>query len=121
MVDIPGGSTKDKVAVGMSARLDLAGKEKLRFSAFNGEKRQVGIAIAIITAKDYYESRPITVRPDWNTDLGIDLREKKFKCKASNWRFEAAVEGLDQVRQVLFLVYSGNQKALLYLDDIRAE
>jgi hypothetical protein len=116
-----GGGTKDKAAVGLGVKLDLAGKEKLLFSAFNGEKTPANVAVAIITAKDYYESRPVIVRPDWNTDLSVELASGKFKCKGTNWRFEAKVEGLDQVRQLLLLLYTGRREALLYFDNVRAE
>lgn len=121
MVNVPSGGGKDKAAVGSAVKLDFAGKEKLLFSVFNGEKSPVELAVAIITAKDYYESRPVRIRPDWNLDVALDLKRSDFKCRATDWKFQAAVEGLDSVRQILYLVYSGRRKALLYFDDIRAE
>jgi hypothetical protein len=121
MVEVPGGGTKDKTAIGRSVKLDLAGKGRLRFRAFSAENTRVDVAVAIITSVDYYESRPVGVAPNWNLDLSIDLRAKTFKCKATNWRFESGVNGLDRVRQLLFLIYSGRRKVRLYFDAIRAE
>lgn len=121
MVDVPAGGTRDKAAIGRAVSLDLSAKEKLRFSVFNAEKNRCEVAIALITAADYFESRTISVRPDWNLDLEIDLKGKDFKSKETNWRFETAIKSLDQVRQLILLVYCGRQKALLYFDAVRAE
>lgn len=121
MVEMPAGGGKDKAAVGRSLNLDLSDREKLRFNVFNAEKSRCEVAIALITAADYFESRTVAVRPDWNLDLEIDLKAKDFKSKETNWRFETAVKSLDQVKQVILLVYGGRQKALLYFDAIRAE
>jgi hypothetical protein len=120
-VEIPGGDTKGKTAVGRAVKLDFSDKSKLTFSGFSAERGRVEVGLALITAADYYESRPVTVRPDWNQGLSIDLQNDKWKCQKTNWRFEARVEKLDDVRQIILLVYCGTTKALLYFDAIAAE
>lgn len=121
MVQVSGGGKQDKAAIGKSVRLDLSGSAKLRFHAFNGEKQRAQVAIAIITSADFYESRPVQIKPDWNMDLGIDLQAKNWKSKATNWTFKTGIAGLDSVRQIIFLIYTGKRKATLYFDFIRAE
>jgi tetratricopeptide (TPR) repeat protein len=121
MVQVAGGGKQDKAAVGKGLRLDLSQKTKLRFHAFNGEKRRAQIAIAIITTADYFESRPTNVSPDWNMNVSFDLQAKTWKCKATQWMFKTGIAGLDSVRQIVLLIYTGKQKATLYFDFIRAE
>ena len=120
-VEIPGTDTKDKTAIGRGVSLNLADKEKLAFRVFSAEKARIEVAVAIITAEDYYESRPVAVRPDWNVDLSIDLQSATFKCKKTDWRFEARAEKLDDTKQIIFLIYCGKRKALLYFDGIAAQ
>ncbi len=120
VVEVQAGGGKDKAAIGRSVRLDLSEKKKFTFSVFNAEKRPVQIALAIITST-FYESRPVRARPDWNMDLSFDLRDKKFKCQDTNWRFTTDIGDPSKIRQVIFLIYSGKRKALLYFDNIRAE
>jgi hypothetical protein len=121
MVQVPGGGKLDKAAIGKGLRLDLSGKSKLRFHAFNGEKQRAQVAVAIITAADFFESRPKHIKPGWNMDVAIDLQTRDWKSKATNWTFKTGIEGLDSVRQIIFLIYTGKQKATLYFDFIRAE
>lgn len=120
MIAVAAGGRGDKAAVGRFLRLKLDDKTKFRFRAFNAEKKPVELAVAIITST-FYESRPVQVRPDWNMDLSINLKSKKFKCQETNWRYEAEIDDLDKVKQIIFLIYTGKRKALLYLDNIRAE
>ena len=121
MVDIAAGGTKEKTAIMRQVKLNLSGNEKLRFRVFNSGKARAGIAVALITSKDYYESRPVPAMPGWNTDLSVDLKGKKWKCKATGWTFKAGLEGLESVRQIIFLVYGKATGVLLYFDEVRAE
>jgi tetratricopeptide (TPR) repeat protein len=121
MVEVPAGGKEPKAAIGRSLRTDMSGNSRLTFRAFNAEKKNVSLAVAIITARDFYESREIPLRPDWNLGLSIDLRAKDFKCEKTDWQFKAGIDGLDKVSQVLFLVYCGGRRAHFYLDEIRVE
>jgi len=123
MVNVAANGQQDKAAVGRQVRLDFSAARRLTFRAFNGEKSPVRLAVAIVTPSSYYESRPVTLLPGWNTGeaTSVDVASDKWKCQATNWAFSASIAGLDSVRQIIFLVYSGKQKALLYLDSIGAE
>ena len=121
LVQVPGGGNKHKAAFGKGVRLDLSKKAKLRFHAFNGEKQRAQVAVAIVTSADFFESRPIQLKPQWNMDVAIDLQGKGWKSKATNWTFKTGVKGLNAVRQIIFLIYTGKRKATLYFDFIRAE
>ena len=62
-----------------------------------------------------------TVRPDWNTDLSFDIASKEFKSEETEWRYGTAIADLENVRQIIFLVYCGTHPALIYFDSIAAE
>jgi len=117
-IDIPGGGGKDKTAIGRNVKLDLSEKSKMTFSAFSAEKGRVEVGVAIVTGASYFESRPVVVRPDWNMGLTVDLVSPKWKCANTKWRFEAALEKPEDVRQIILLVYIGRRKARLYFDSI---
>jgi len=121
LVQVPGGGKKHKAAFGKGVGLDLSKKAKLRFHAFNGEKERAKVAVAIVTSADFFESRPVQIKPQWNMDISIDLQGKGWKSKATDWTFKTGIKGLGSVRQIIFLIYTGKRKATLYFDFIHAE
>ena len=120
MVEVAAGGTKDKAAIQRQGTLNLSEYDELAFRVFSGEKGSVKIAVALITSKDYFESRTVSANSDWK-DLSVDLSGNQWKSKATNWTFKTEVQGLDSVRQIIFLVYCGKRKALLYFDYVRGE
>ena len=120
MLHVAAGGKDDKAAVNRYVKLDLRDKTKLTLRVFNAEKRTVQLAMAITTST-FYESRPVRLGPEWNVGVSFNVKSKKWKCRETNWRYEAGIDDLDKVTQLIFLVYSGKRKALLYLDSIRAE
>ncbi|MHC4504340.1 MAG: tetratricopeptide repeat protein [Planctomycetota bacterium] len=120
MLHVPAGGKDDKAAVNRYVKLDLRDKTKISLRVFNAEKRTVQLAMAITTST-FYESRPIRLSREWNVGVSFNIKSKKWKCRETNWRYEAGIDDLDKVTQLIFLVYCGNKKALLYLDSIRAE
>lgn len=120
MLHVPAGGKDDKAAVNRYVKLDLRDKTKISMRVFNAEKRTVQLAMAITTST-FYESRPVRLSREWNVGVSFNIKSKKWKCRETNWRYEAGIDDLDKVTQLIFLVYCGNRKALLYLDSIRAE
>lgn len=114
----PGGN--DKAAVGVGVHLNLKEKKQLLFNAFVDGKAPVDIAVAFITS-DYYESRSITLKPGWNTNVSFDLAGKDYKSRDTNWRFETPLKNPERVRKLIFLVYNFRAQANIYLDAVHAE
>ena len=70
---------------------------------------------------DYYESRMITAKPGWNTDIQVDLTSQDYKSRQTNWAFKTGVNRLNRVDKLVFLVYNYKSAVDIFLDDIRAE
>ena len=120
-LDIPVNGPQEKTAISRPGAMNLAGKEKLSFRIFCAEKGRVDVALAVETPAGWFESRPVSVRPDWNTGLSVDLRSSRFKSEKTKWRFETRILQSEQVKQIHLLVYCGRRKALLYFDGIIIE
>ncbi|MBN1808919.1 MAG: hypothetical protein JW909_07595 [Planctomycetes bacterium] len=116
----PAGGTQDKTAVGTARRLDLSGKKRLLFSAHVDGKSPLPVGLAFITS-DYYESRLVSLKPGWNTDVSIDITGSDFKCRDTNWAFKSDIKRLNRVDKLVFLLYNYRNSANVFLDDIRAE
>ena len=74
-----------------------------------------------MTPAGYFESEPVPIAPARSAELEFDIRAKGFKCKETDWLFGASVRGLESVRRLGFVIYSGRRKATVTFDGIRAE
>ncbi len=82
-------------------RLTPASRVALKISAADGE---IPVAVAVRT-DDYYESPSQAVRPGPDADLLFDLAASDFKCSASQWRHEAAVNRDLPVQSLELVLY----------------
>lgn len=112
----------DKTAFGriLAPPLDLTKTPRLTFKAYNGDKRNLHLAVFFINAAgEQYESRQLTIRPGWN-DYEVRLDEKSFKSNKNQWQsYDLAFDGRQAVRELVLLIYHGaNQQPLLSVDSI---
>ncbi|MHC4253605.1 MAG: hypothetical protein ACYS9X_31180 [Planctomycetota bacterium] len=102
------GGTEDKTAVSRQLRLAVADKGTLRMDVYNATKRQVPIAIAIITVaggeRAFFESQRQALRPGWSRTT-FDLSASTFECASSDWKHTAAIKDKDSVREIVLLFY----------------
>lgn len=120
-VSVEGGE-KDKGPFSNAGRYDFSKKGNLLFDVYNYQKTPISIAVALIDNKnEYYESRTIRVMHGWNIDQMMDVKKTNWKTKTSNWRHTAEVKNINDIRQIIFLVYNGRSKSMLSFNNIRVE
>ena len=79
------------------------------------------VALAVKTGDwVFYESALQTVKPGegWKP-LRFDLKEKTFKSKASNWANTAAVEHLDDVKELQVIFYNRDQEGACLISSMK--
>jgi hypothetical protein len=79
------------------------------------------VALAVKTGDwVFYESTLQTVKPGegWKV-LRFDLKEKTFKSKASNWANSAAVEYLDDVKEIQVIFYNRDQEGSCLISSMK--
>ena len=113
------GGPKDKAAVTRGWRVDLTSRDRIELDVLNETGIPLQLAVMLITTSDQFESRPVDIRKGLNRGVGFKLKTKDFKCKATGWRHETAIKGLESVRRITFLVYR-DRKGSLYFDNVVA-
>lgn len=98
---------KDKASIKKPVNLDATDSHVLSLHV-RSKDAPVRVAIAVKTGNwVYHESTIQAVRPDdgWK-DLRFDLKEATFKSEKSQWANNAAVDGLDDVKEIQLLIYN---------------
>ena len=111
-----GKGDKDKASIKRPVNLDATDSHVLSLHV-RSKDAPVRVAIAVKTGNwVYHESTIQAVRPaDGWKDLRFDLKEATFKSEQSQWANNAAVEGLDDVKEIQILIYNkgADGKALI--------
>lgn len=110
---------KDKVAIGKKIAVDLSGRNALSLNVFNQSDRPLGLALAIVTFPGYryFESQPEIVSPGaWRLGVMYSLKDATFKSEASGWRYTQPIENLNDVREVILLIYHSTAEGALFVD-----
>ncbi|MCX7935035.1 MAG: hypothetical protein N3A66_07225, partial [Planctomycetota bacterium] len=118
------GSGKDKTAVCLPFQGDLSKAKAIVFDAFNPEKADARLAVAVVTgpAFEWYESRTAVAKAgEWTMGLRFDLTFSNWKCKATGWNHAVKPADLNNVRTLWILIYNGGASGNIYLDSIRIE
>jgi len=93
--------------------------------AFNPGKSDLRIALALMTGpnQEWFESEMRSLKPGaWTTGVRFDLTFSNWKCKKDNFQTFAFKPGdLNNVRNLVLLVYSGGTAGNLYIDNLRVE
>ncbi len=118
------GSGKDKTAVCLPLPGDLSKAKAIVFDAFNPEKADARVAVAVVTgpAFEWYESRTAVAKAGgWTMGMRFDLTFSNWKCKASGWNHAVKPSDLNNMRTLWILIYNGGNNGGIYLDSIRIE
>jgi len=116
-VTIPDGQ-QDKCAIVRQLRVDLSSRIAISFDAENRTGSFIPVAVAVIT-DEYYESRPIMLRPGLTKGITFQLRSGDFKCKATSWTHASRVSRPDSCMWLHILFYH-NERGVVLLDNIVA-
>ncbi|MDD5067155.1 MAG: DUF5060 domain-containing protein [bacterium] len=97
---------------------DLSGIDEIQFDLLC--EMPVFAAIGLSTGKnnEWFESRQFDLKRGWNKDLKVDLRENKWKSKASLWENTVSPRNLNDTRKIAFTFFNGD-KGKVYLENIR--
>lgn len=99
---------KDKAAIKKSVNLDATEDHVLTLRLKNKTDQPLRVSVALKTGQwIFHESQIQVVKADegWK-ELRFDLKEPTFKSEKSKWANNAAVESLDDVKEVQILIYN---------------
>lgn len=96
----------------------LSSSDALVIGAENRLRCGARLALGLVIGDTYYETRPFYLKPGQNTAF-FNLSEKSFKCQASDWEYNAPIDGNIQVGRITILVYSP-MAGQVVLDELRA-
>jgi len=116
-VTIPEGA-QDKCAIVRQFRADLSSRSAIVFDAENRTDSYIPVAVALIT-DEYYESRPVMLRPGVSKGITFQLGSGDFKCKATSWTHAAQITRPDSCMWLHILFYH-NERGVVILDNIVA-
>ena len=79
------------------------------------------IALGLMTGlnEQYFESRPVYIKPGFNKDVAFNLEAEAFKCEASDWRYTTKIANPELARRIVILVYPSEPRGRIRIDDIR--
>ncbi len=103
---------RGKAAIRKPVNISCAEEHVFGFRIKNTVEAPLMVALAIKTGDwVFYESQPQTVKSGegWK-DVRFDLKAKTFKSKATNWSHSAAVEHLDEVKELQLMFYTRDQE-----------
>ena len=120
---------RDKVIVHRSVNRDLTFISSLVLDATNPQTNDMEVAIALQTGSkwEWFESRPVTLKPGLNQNVRFDLTGKSFKSDRTETleaalQYTDALNGVAELQRVSILIYTGTGEQLnLYLDNVRWE
>lgn len=115
---------QDKVAFSHPYRGDLTNKRALVMDLYNPGKSPVKISAAIVTGANFewYESKTQIAKPEaWTLGVRFDLTRSQWKSKATNWVHRAKPEPLNNIRNLVLLVYNNRSEGVLYVDALHFE
>jgi hypothetical protein len=82
--------------------------------------RALKVALALVTnpGNQYFESKPVRVRPGLTPGVTFKLKTGDWKCEKSSWQYTAKVENPAGCAEILFVVYY-TQPGQLLVDNVR--
>lgn len=115
---------KNKVAFFKEANgIDISKNSEVLIDVYNKEAAGIEIAIGFRTGEGwvYYESGRKQVNKGWNRDISFGLDSPGYKCKASDWKYNAELGGKNNIGEFYVLVYRPVKMAndVVYIDNIR--
>lgn len=113
---------KDKTAIRLENKMDLASWKTFAFDVFNTRTEPVTVAAAFTTGTEwaYYESKAVKIDQGWNR-IEIDLASSEFKTQATEWKFEAKIQNISKTTHIFLIVYNGKKEAEVIFDNIGFE
>ena len=128
LIDFPK-QGRDKVIVCHAVNRDLTSIGGLVLDATNPQSSALDVAIALQTGSnwEWFESKPVTLKPGLNKNVRFDLTGKKFKSNRTKTldtalQYTDAVSNVAELQRINVLVYPGTaERVNLYLDNVRWE
>lgn len=114
------GGDKDKTAFKHLTYFGVSRTGKLRLHVYAPQPNPPPFAVALCTtvAYEWHESQSFTLKQGWNA-LTLNVDERQWKTKGSNWEFKARVEPLEEIRALDLIVYNGKTSGVLYVFGIQ--
>ena len=112
---------KDKAVVKKTVNLDASDDHVLSFELRCKADASLRVAIAVKTGNwVYHESTIQVVKPDegWK-ELRFDLKDKTFKSEKSEWANNAAIDALDDVKEIQVLIYNKDAEGKALITGMR--
>ena len=119
VITYAGGKDK-KFHIGRKRPINLASRDKLLVDIVNPAKAPVKIALAVLTNPgfQYFESKPVLIRPGLNPSVMFKLKKSDWKCEKSSWQHTAQIENPAGCYEIVFVVYY-TAPGQLILDNVR--
>lgn len=110
------GGEKDKTAFKHLTYFGVSRTGKLRLNVYAPQENPPQFAVALCTtvAYEWHESQSFTLKQGWNA-LELNVDQRQWKTKASNWEFTARVEPLEEIRGLDLIVYNAKTTGVLYV------
>ncbi|MFB3896799.1 MAG: DUF5060 domain-containing protein [bacterium] len=115
---------KEKAAISRETNQDLSEFTALLMDITNATSAALEVAVAFQTGGswEWFESKPLSLKPRLNKNLRIDLTKSHFKCSVSDWKYTEAIGRKNQLKSISILIFPKDTKqATVYLDNLRFE
>lgn len=103
-------------------KMDFSKTPVLRFRARCEGRRSVRFSVAVTTGTGYqwFESKLLRApAEEWSGPLEVDLTDRTWKAEKTGWKHTAAVDDINRVRNLLFVIYNGRNDGTIYFEEIR--
>lgn len=117
-----GGGAEHKAVVRRRISLDGTTLGPLVFYVHNPGESTVPLSLAVKTGEkwDYFESRPVSIRPSGNGYIRVEFRfdARDYKSDSSNWTHNTPVRNLEDIRELQIQIHNGNRDGELFIDGL---
>ncbi len=98
---------RDKCVVSIPVRMSLANRAGVLVDADNHFAESVELAFGLQTHdEDYYETRPVPLRPGLNPNICFSLETPTYKSAETEWQHSTAPKGLASTKRLFLLIYA---------------
>ncbi|MDI6783121.1 MAG: DUF5060 domain-containing protein, partial [bacterium] len=115
---------KGKAAISRESGQDLSNLSAMLVDITNATNTNLEVAVAFQTGGswEWFESKPLTLKPGLNKALRFDLTKSEFKCSVSEWQHTEPLGRKDQLKGMSLLIFpSETKQATVYIDNLRFE
>jgi hypothetical protein len=115
---------KGKAAISREADQDLSDYSAMLIDITNAANAKLDVAIAFQTGGswEWFESKPLPLKPGLNKNLRFDLTKSEFKSSVSEWKYTESIGRKNLLKSISILIFPKETKqTTVYLDNLRFE